>query len=71
MGKFRRVFWSGLVSGALSIVLAPRLRGSRREAGEHAHRLVGKRARRAVGDFAGTPCSGQGDSAGCDGPRPC
>jgi|GEM_PF-6640175 len=49
--------WSGLLSGALSLVLAPRLRRVGQATGAAAHLQVRGRARRTLADFAGTPCS--------------
>ena len=52
MSKRRRFFIGGLASAGLSLVLAPRVAGSRRAA------LARLRARGAAsGAFAGTPCS--------------
>ncbi len=52
MRKGRRLFVGGLVSAGLSLLLAPRVAGSRRAA------LSRLRARGAAsGAFAGTPCS--------------
>jgi hypothetical protein len=52
MRKGRRLFVGGLVSAGLSLLLAPRVAGSRRAA------LSRLRARGAAsGAFSGTPCS--------------
>ncbi len=52
MRKGRRLFVGGLVSAGLSLLVAPRVAGSRRAA------LSRLRARGAAsGAFAGTPCS--------------
>jgi len=59
MRKGRRLFVGGLVSAGLSLVLAPRVAGSRRAA------LSRLRARgSASGAFAGTPCAAQDEAAG-------
>ncbi len=66
MRKGRRLFVGGLVSAGLSLLLAPRVAGSRRAA------LSRLRARGAAsGAFAGTPCSGPDEPetvavVGCD-----
>ena len=52
MSKGRRLFVGGLVSAGLSLILAPRVAGSRRAA------LSRLRARGAAsGAFSGTPCA--------------
>jgi hypothetical protein len=62
MSRLRIVFLGGMLSGAVSMLLAPRLGGARR--GPLARlKPLAVLDRRALAQFAGTPCSRESEEA--------